>query len=60
MRIIQFIAVVSTGIAVLAVGQQALAQDNAYSSEGPVAAETPNVAAEARQMLEEMSSYRVR
>jgi hypothetical protein len=60
MRIIQFIVVVSTGIAVLAVGQQALSQDNASSSEGPVAAETPNVAAEARQMLEEMSSYRVR
>jgi hypothetical protein len=29
MRIIQFIAGVSTGIAVLAVGQQALSQNNA-------------------------------
>jgi hypothetical protein len=36
---------------------QALSQNNAASSEEPAAADTPKVAATARQMLEEMGSY---
>jgi hypothetical protein len=56
MRIIQLIAGVITVIGVLAVEQQALCQDNA-SSEEPASADTPKVAAAARQMLEEMGAY---
>jgi hypothetical protein len=55
MRIIQFIAGVSTAIAVLAGEQQALSQNNPASE--PAAAETPKVAAAALGMLEEMGAY---
>ena len=55
MRIIQFIAGVSTAIAVLAVEQQALSQNNPASE--PAAAETPKVAAAALGMLKEMGAY---
>jgi hypothetical protein len=57
MRIIQFVARAIIGIAILIVVQPALSQDNIPSSEQAAAAETPKVAAAAREMLEEMGSY---
>jgi hypothetical protein len=57
MRVIQFVAGVSAGIAVLAVEQQALCQENAASPEQPAAADTPKVAPAAIGMLEEMGAY---
>ena len=51
MRIIQFIAGVITGIAILAVEQPALSQDNAASPQQYPAADAPKVAAAALALL---------
>ncbi len=57
MRIIQFIAGISTGIARLAVEQQALCQESAASPEQPAAADTRKVAPAVLGVLEEMGTY---